>query len=226
MGMFDYVKIDQSIKLPVSKEFRSLKIDPHSLEFQTKSLDNCLISYEIKKDKRLYENNKKNTYHGMIYFGACHITDTVTYSLEYQAKFTDGLLKNIKLLEYKSFQHESRSLQHQKLLENVKKNNKRPITNILRFFEKTLVLYPLNFFGFNFTQGSLGVLTSENFNIVFYCPKVVLGYKKDYNDKFYGLSLDQIATEFVFHKRQYTSSFSFRVLGFGFLILNYGNLGM
>ena len=47
MGMFDYIKFDPSIKLPVSKEIRSLKIDPHSLEFQTKSLENTLSFYEV-----------------------------------------------------------------------------------------------------------------------------------------------------------------------------------
>lgn len=225
MGMFDNIKFDPSIKLPVSKEFRSLKIDPHSLEFQTKSLENTLSFYEVKKNKRIYKDDKKINYHGIINFGACYITDTVTYNLDYEAKFTDGLLKSLKLIKHDVWNHESRKLQHEKLLENVKKRNNKLSLRILRFLEKNLILYPLNFLGLDLKQVGLGTLSSKDIIINFYCPKVVLGYKKEYKDKSYGVSLDQIATELLYEKTQYSSSFSCKLLGFGFSVSSYLNFG-
>lgn len=224
--MFDNIKFDSSIRLPVSKEFRKLKIDPHSLEFQTKSLENTLSLYEVRKNKRIYKDNKKINYHGIINFGACHITDTVTYNLDYEAKFTDGFFKSLKLIKHEVWNHESRKLQHEKLLKNVKKRNNKLSLRILRFLEKNLILYPLNILGLDLKQVGLGTLSSSSKNIIinFYCPKIVLGYKKEHkNNKSYGLSLDCISTELLYEKTQYSSSFSCKLLGFGFSVFNHLN---
>jgi hypothetical protein len=221
MGMFDYIEVDKSIKLPVFKEFRSLKIDPHSLELQTKSLENTLSNYKIKKDKKLYLNDDKINYHGIIDFGAYHVTDTVDYSLDYEAKFTDGILKSIKLLSHKVIEHESNKLKHDKLFENIKKHNNRLLLRFLLFIQRILILYPLNFMGFDFKQFMLGNLSSSNCLLTFYCPKLVLGYKKDFKDKSYGFSIENIDTQIVFNKTKYSSEFLFRILGFGFCLSTY-----
>lgn len=224
MGMFDYIKIDSSIKLPVSKEFRSLKIDPHTLELQTKSIENTLSTFIIKKNKRIYKDNKKINYHGIIDFGTCYVTDTVTYCLDYEAKFSDGLLKNIKLSAHKTYEHESRQKQHEKILEKSKKNNDKFLRKFLLFIEKVFVLYPLNFLGLNFYQGFWpGSLRNKNYLITFHCPKLVFGYKKDHKDNTYGISIDKITTELCFHKSVYAKEFSCKLLGFGFVVSKFDN---
>lgn len=224
MGMFDYIKIDQSIKLPVSKELRSLKIDPHILELQTKSLENTLSTFIIKNNKRIYKDNKKINYHGTINFGACHITDTVTYSLDYEAKFTDGLLKSIKLIGHKIYKHESRKKQHEKLLERSKKDNNNFFRKFLLIAEKVFVLHPLNFFGMNLSQSFWpGNLRSKDYLITFHCPKIILGYKKDNKDNTYGISISNITTELCYHKSIYVKEFSCKLLGFGFVFSKFAN---
>lgn len=221
MGMFDYIEVDKSIKLPVFKEFRSLKIDPHSLDLQTKSLEKTLSNYEIKKDKKLYLNGDKINYHGIIDFGAYHVTDTVDYLLDYEAKFTDGMLKSIKLKDHRVIEHESNKVKHERLFENLKNRNNRPLLRFFLFIERVLVLYPLNFIGFNFKQSMLGTLSGSNFLLTFYCPKLVLGYKKDYKYKSYGFSIENIDTQIVFNKTEYSSEFLFKILGFGFCSSTY-----
>jgi hypothetical protein len=53
MGMFDSLYCEKN--LPTPKDFENLNIDWSKVEFQTKSLDNCLSKYVITKDGKLVE---------------------------------------------------------------------------------------------------------------------------------------------------------------------------
>lgn len=221
MGMFDYIKIDKSIKIPVSKEFKSLGIDPHDLEYQTKSLDNSLNVYEIRKNKKIYDENNKNlNYHGIIDFGSYYDSDTIDYFLDYKAKFTDGILKYIKLIKYQAVSHESRSEKNKEFIERAKKEKNRISVRLASFLERLLVVYPLNLLGFNFKQTAPGLVTDGNYTLVFYCPKIIIGYKKDRSVSTFGFSIDRITTEACFIKSFYRKELSIKFLGFGFSIFN------
>jgi hypothetical protein len=111
MGMFDYIKVDKSIHLPLPEEMKKFDI-----EFQTKSLDNAMSAYLIADDRNLYELDapwdceKKSDepvkkinlqYHGKIRFYAYEHTDTLDFCADFEAKFTDGTLDTINLIDYK-----------------------------------------------------------------------------------------------------------------------------
>lgn len=55
MGLFDYVKVKK--KLPTDallRKFLGKSFDPRKLEFQTKDLDNAMLTYEIRENGDLY----------------------------------------------------------------------------------------------------------------------------------------------------------------------------
>jgi len=55
MGLFDYVKVKK--KLPTDaliKKFLGGDFDPRKLEFQTKDLDNAMLTYEIRENGDVY----------------------------------------------------------------------------------------------------------------------------------------------------------------------------
>lgn len=227
MGMFDYIKFEDISILPKPEGF---ELNMEGLEFQTKSLDNALYLYEIGQDKYLYredgpfkEDQKEPRrrcrvdFHGIINFGAYEVTDLIDYHLEYEAKFTDNILKNVKLLSYKTYNHESKEARIKQIIEKSKKENNRLSRKLLLFVQKILVVYPLKVFGFNFTSNMLGVLRDGNHSLSFYCPKVVLGYKNNFR-KIYGISIDQLITEICFSKSLASKEFSFKILGFGFTL--------
>lgn len=223
MGMFDYLKIESSIKIPVSKEFKSLKIDPHTLEFQTKDLDNCLDVYTIKNNKKLYKENKLTHHHGIINFGSLHPTDTIDYFLDYQAKFTDGILKNIKLVKYYTTKHESRELTIKKLNEKSKKNKSKLSYKLLKGIQEIFIKKPLSLLGLKLKNDNIGILTNKkDFFISFHKPKITFLYKSEnLSSKSYGISISEITTELLFTNTNYSKELSFRILGFGIKILKY-----
>jgi hypothetical protein len=227
MGMFDSIRFENSSMLPKPENF---ELDLEKLDFQTKSLENALYVYEISEDKFLYKKDElfrenptnepvkkhKVDFHGIINFGAYESTDLIDYSIEYEAKFTDGVLQNVKLLEYKTYDHESKKKQREQFIEEYKrKNNKwssRLIKAINSFFS-----FPFKLIGF--TSISTGIFKSKRNNLLkFYFPKIILGKKNDFRRTIYGLSIDKITTEIKFSKTTIGSSkeFSFKILGIGF----------
>jgi len=202
MGMFDYIKIDSSIKIPLNKELRSLKVNPHEFDFQTKDLDNLLISYEIKKNKRLYKDKKPTRYHGEIIFGTFYDTETTDYFIDYKAKFTEGVLQSIKLISCNSSCNKKRKENSIKIQEKLEKRQKTFRYKICSFFRK-----------------KIGI------SINFHHPKISF-YKKDYFFTKYGISLSELNTELIFGKNKSNWVISFKVLGFGFSVRNKINFNL
>lgn len=226
MGMFDSIRFEDASMLPKPEGF---DLDMGKLDFQTKSLDNALYLYRISKDKYLYREDGpfredpeepsrrcRIDFHGTIKFGAYEPSDLVDYSLEYEAKFTDGVLQDVKLLEYKTYSHESKKKQREEFAENYRRENNRLSRRIIKFIQNILIIYPLNLFGFNFQSNALGVFRSPEYMLCFCCPKLIFGYAKQFRGVSYGLSLDKITTEFLFSEYLASNEFSFKVLGFGF----------
>ncbi len=196
MGMFDYIEIDKSIKIPLNKELRSLQVDPHSFEFQTKDLDNLLEIYKIKKNKRLYKDKKATRHHGEIVFGTFYSTSTKDYFIDYKAKFTEGVLQSIKLIYFNSACNEERKKKRIEFEEKIKKMKKSFSYKFSSFVRKQL--------GISFR---------------FYYPRLFF-YKKDYALTNYGVSFSELNTEVLFKKGKFVKEFSFKFLGFGFSIVN------
>lgn len=202
MGMFDHIEIDKSIKIPLSKDLRSLKVDPHNFEFQTKDLDNILCVYKIKKNKKIYKNKKAIRYHGEIIFGTFYSTSTIDYIIDYKAKFTEGVLQSIKLVRCDSFSNEERKKKRKEIEEKIKK------------YQKSFY-YKLS----SFVRNTFGI------SVRFYYPKLFL-YKKDYSLSNYGIALSELDTELLFKKGEFFKEFSFKFFGFGLSISNSSSLGI
>jgi hypothetical protein len=214
MGMFDYIKTGSDINVPIPEEMKFLS----KFEFQTKSLDNTLSVYLIDNDHHFYltdvffeEDDQKNTkvkeknkidYHGKIVFGCYEQTDLIDYLADFEAKFTDGVLQDIKLLNYKKIEHDSLELRREKLLERQRKENRKFSTKLKR----------------NITS----ILSRFDLRLKLDTPKIVLFYKPDYQEKKYGLFLDN--TGFYLKKTEYLSEFVFKILGFGFVLSKFKKL--
>lgn len=230
MGMFDYIAIEDKSILPVPENF---SLDLETFEFQTKSLERALFLYTIGKDNILYQENyieptensttiekavrKKIDFHGVINFGAYHITDLVSYSLEYEAKFTDGVLQNIKLLSFDKYEHKSRSESMRELLDKAKKRESSLYYKTVILLQDLLIVYPLKLFGLDFSSKRIGMVSSNDCSISFYKPrfsrtKINTDYSKGYT-----LFLET-DNEFSYRKYDDGSSFIVKVLGFGFSI--------
>lgn len=227
--MFDYLKIEDQIHLPWPNDF-PVEFKDLKLEFQTKSLDRTLSLYTIANDKHLYQEDSLKEdpevkrlidFHGTINFGAYHCTDLVDYSLDYEAKFTDGMLQDIKLISSKVIDHESRKLRIKEILEKSNKENNKIFTKLLFLIQKILVIYPLMILGIRFTSTRLGVFWCGEYLLSFYCPKVILGCKKVFRDTYYGISIDKITTEVCFVKNFASKEFSFKILGVGFSLTKF-----
>lgn len=219
MGMFDSIRFEEISMLPKPEGF---DLDTGDLDFQTKSLDNALYLYEISKDKYLYREDgplrvddvkesrrQRMDFHGVINFGAYKTTDLVDYSLEYEAKFTDGVLQDVKLLSYKTYDHESRKKQTESLLERQRTEDKKILNRIQRFLNKVIFSPIFNFFGL------------PNARLHFSCPNLVLFYKPTDREKNYGLYFDEISTGVCLKKTKYSTVFSCKLLGFGFVYHNF-----
>lgn len=222
MGLFDYIEVEDEIELPKPDNFE-LK----NLEFQTKSLECSMLNYIIANDRCLYveqrispldeevkKERKKIDFHGIIDFGAYEQTDLVDHIIDYQAKFTDGVLSDIKLIKYETQFHESIKERMKKLHEKQEKNS---------FFfrlQKYLIIYPLRLFGLEFHANGIGVFRSKNCAFSFHCPKIYFGFgtESSFDSKFYGLWLDSTTTDISFKKSKYTKEIKFKILGFGFAV--------
>lgn len=230
MGMFDYVKIDPSFDIQLPKELLDLGLSVDDLEFQTKSLDNCMSTYTLKKDG-LYKtwdffddekNNKPSTtninFHGILDFGAYHPTDFVDYLIDYDAKFTDGKLVDINLKRFQEIFHESKNKKIEEYKKIIKNNS------FLYYFQDNVLAKILNLF-FVCNSSSLGVFSFKKDIILnFYCPKFIIGYKKFlYADNF-GVAIKNIDTELTFSLSSSYKEFCFKILGFGFKISKFGIL--
>lgn len=230
MGMFDYINVENKVILPLPLDFN---MDLKTFEFQTKSLDRGMFLYTIANDNFLYQENhiepvdnsnsiekaarKKVDFHGVINFGAYHITDLVSYSLEYEAKFTDGVLQNIKLLSFDKYEHKSRSESMRELLSKAKKRQSSLSYKIVILLQKLLLVYPLKLFRLDFSTKSIGILSSNNCTIAFYKPRFSkTKINTDYT-KGYSLFLEA-NNELSYRKYDSGSSFTIKCLGFGFSI--------
>jgi len=230
MGMFDYIAIEDKSILPVPENFT---LDLETFEFQTKSLERTLCLYTIGKDNLLYQENhieptensttiekaarKKVDFHGVINFGTYHITDLVSYSIEYEAKFTDGVLQSIKLLSFNKYEHKSRSESMRELLGKAKKRQSSLSYKTVILLQDLLIVYPLKLFGLDFSSKRIGMVSSNDCSISFYKPrfsrtKINTDYSKGYT-----LFLETY-NELSYTKYDDGSSFTVKVLGFGFSI--------
>lgn len=216
MGMFDYVRFEDASMLPEPDGF---DLNLASLDFQTKSLEKLLYVYRIGKDKCLYredhfrEDSKKEhekelvNFHGIINFGAYEVTDLIDHHLEYEAKFADGILQDIRLIMYKAYSHESNSLKQKILKEQKIKHDNKILKKILNKF------FCFNVFGFE--PISLGVFAKEKCLIYFYFPDLFFGHKKEFMSDYYGFYLKNFNNELYYKKGLESKEFSFKVLGIG-----------
>lgn len=220
MGMFDYIRFKNYSILPKPEGF---PLDLASLDFQTKSLDKAMYLYEISEDKYLYsednpfgeEPNRKSRmdFHGIINFGAYEVTDLVDYSLEYEAKFTDGVLQEVKLLSYKTYDHESKKKQREEFIKEHEKRNNRLSVKLIKFIN-SIFAFPFSLIGFK--SNIPGVFRSKNSLLTFHFPKIILGKKKEFRATSYGLSIDKTTTEIRFSKTLASKEFSLKIIGVGF----------
>jgi|694.fasta_scaffold88584_6 hypothetical protein len=224
MGMFDLIVVEEGVDLPIPEEMLGLK-----LEFQTKCLDNTLSTYLIAKDNFFYLINSigENSYikeksknkldsflnlkrinlHEVIDFGSYIQTDLVDYSANYEAKFTDGVLQYIKLVEYKKIEHESRK----EKLKKLEKQRKQQYNLFHKKLARTIRshLNPVfDYFGI------------DSKNLEFCYPKFLLFYKNnsrgDSDDKNYGFFVEDLSTGIKLNKTKYSSRLTYKFLGFGF----------
>lgn len=226
MGMFDWVKVEDEINLPLPENFT---LDIKDLEFQTKSLDKLMNLYIIGNDKHLYMESSSEEdpnlrrhrmdFHGTITFYAYHQTDLTDYILDYKAKFTDGLLDKIDLVNYEMIDHESSKLKREKFLESVKKENNKLKNKIPLVLGKFLIVYPLKIFGIKVENNSPGCFRSERHMLSFHIPEIIVGCGKDsLKRSTYGISLGKVTTEICFRKSVIGKEFSFLILGIGFIV--------
>ena len=218
VGMFDYIKIDKSIKIPAPKDFK-LQVDLHDLEYQTKDLENCLFVYTMTRNKTIYQEDKKIKCHGEFNFGSFHSTDLIDYCFDYKAKFTDGKLQNIKLVKYEEFAHESNVKKKEEFLKRIKKDENRISRKLLIFIQNNLIVSPLNLFGCKLKSFRPGFFHNEKVYVNFCCPKISLGYRRSHRaEQVFGISFDEITTEFCLKKAPYKTDICFRILGFGIIV--------
>lgn len=210
MGMFDWVKIDESIPLPIPPQFLE---DLPNFEFQTKSLQKTLNTYFLKKEGlflvdefgRLIDSN----FHGVLDFGAYHSTDLIDYLFDFKAKYTDGLLVDLKLTRFEEHFHESKKEKLKKLKD---KQNQCLKCNVIYRVQKAFI-YFLGISSYVSSKG-LGYLVYKDYSIIFYCPKIVI-FSKDTNFLDFGFYLSNIDTGFKLTNSFYEKSFTFRFFGFG-----------
>jgi hypothetical protein len=209
MGMFDYISFEEGVTLPIPQEMLGFE----SVQYQTKSLDRTMSFYFVGKDGFLYltnefsenkEEKKKIDYHGLINFYSYEITDLIDYSCDYQAKFTDGILQDIKLISFNKIEHESVSEKRKRFIANQKSESKKVSRRISRFIRKYL-FSPISSF--------LGL---DNTRLDFHSPDVTCLYGSDSRENKYGLYFDKISTGVCLKKTKFSTVFIFTILGFGF----------
>lgn len=224
MGMFDWITIEEGVDFPIPEEMLGFK-----LELQTKCLDNTMSTYLIAKDNFFYLTNSigENSYvkekssnkldsflnykrinlHEVIDFGSYVQTDLVDYSADYEAKFTDGVLQYIKLVEYKKIEHESRKETFKKLEKHRKKQYNLFYKKLGRAIRSRIDPF-FDYFGI------------DSKNLVFCCPKFLFIYNEDsghsYSFKNYGFFAEGLSFGIRFSKSKYSSELTCKFFGFGF----------
>jgi hypothetical protein len=224
MGMFDWVKVSEDIELPIPAEIKDAR---SQLEFQTKDLENCLSTYELRKDGVFLLQNgslKNIDFHGFLNFGACYSTDLVDYIVDYKAKYTDSVLNSIVVLKFVECFHESKNKSFEELKKTQAEFNNRLSNRLLRSVQSYFVAF-LRLFGLDICNNSTGFIFGKRFSIIFYCPKILFVFRRDKRwksvSRYYGFALEKIDTCVKFQTESYEKSFSFKVLGFGFEIKMY-----
>lgn len=215
MGMFDTVEVDESIKLTSFKELRSIKIDPRTLNLQTKSLDNTLSHY-VLKNKSLYQDSKKIKFHGVLDFYGSHLHKNKIYFVEYRAKFTDGVLQNIKLTK--------KGVESYNKPKEIKLPEPGLFEKFLGFIMNVFVIFPLKVLGCNLKQVCLGCASNNTLYIKFNCPKIIFLYRKICSSKVFGFAIENIDTHITYSPGEGYKTFSLKVLGFGVTISKYKNI--
>jgi hypothetical protein len=128
MGMFDSIKVDYKLERP--KELDGFDVDIQEIEYQTKDLESCLLYYTIRENGELWLKDEKfkwvdddnaflkgylevvssedrpANYHGILNFYCYEELGEKDgrfyfYSVDYEAKFSDNKLVDLKTLEYK-----------------------------------------------------------------------------------------------------------------------------
>lgn len=147
MGMFDYVSVAD--KLPVSDEMVKLGLDKNTFTFQTKDLNKCMTTYFIQ-GRRLLEQRYKTTrwvddpdsfaggrieredeylhdmeYHGMINFYHMETVGNLDCWMEYDAKFNDGNLSELKLVKFYTTDNTEKKARLQELFESSQRYHNR-----------------------------------------------------------------------------------------------------
>lgn len=126
--MFDSVKVEYKLERP--KELDGFDIDIQDLEYQTKDLENCLLHYTIRENGELWLKDEKFkwvdddnaflkgymevvsseekpvNYHGILNFYSYEELGEkdgryYSYAVDYEAKFSDNKLVDLKTLEVK-----------------------------------------------------------------------------------------------------------------------------
>ena len=122
--MFDNISV--SDKLPFNDEMAKLGLDKNIYSFQTKDLHCSLDTYFIQNGKLLEQKYKETTwieskdaflggyldrtepyledtkYHGMLNFYHFEAVDNLDCWMEYKARFTNGTLEDIELVEFRT----------------------------------------------------------------------------------------------------------------------------
>jgi hypothetical protein len=206
MGMFDNIIFEDGVEVPLPEEMRVFK----DIEYQTKSFDCTMSVYLIGKDNSLYltdfeRSSKKIDYHGIIEFYSYEPTDLIDYSAEFKAKFTDGILQNIELINFKKIDHESRQQKLKELQQKQRIQNDKISSRLSKAFKNYI------------TYAIFNILGIKNSKIHFCCPEIVFLYKPTDRKISYGLFFDKISTGICLDKTKYLTSFSLKFLGFGFI---------
>lgn len=232
MGMFDWIVLEEGLDFSIPEEISAIF---DKIQYQTKSLDNTMSSYLIGQDKLLYlmgdssafrgvsnlksSNNpldsflnlKRINFHGVIEFYSYYQTDLIDYSVDYEAKFSDGVLEDIKLIRHEKTEHTSRKEKFERLKKQreIEENsfNKKAQRAIKKAIDPIF-----NFFGLN----------NKNFQI--HHPRVLLGCKDnsslftyaEYYSKNYGLFIEDLSTGVQFNKTKFSDVLTCKFLGFGF----------
>lgn len=144
--MFDYVVCEKELPLPEEIKNTFPLINWKETVFQTKDFDSCMNYYKIDKDGKLWGElidgkwvDDDNAFlggrfdiisrewvikehHGLINFYESFAEGDFNYWIEFQAKFTDGIVVDIKLSEYKK----SSNIEQRRLLDEAFSKIEKP----------------------------------------------------------------------------------------------------
>jgi hypothetical protein len=117
MGMFDYVECEYDLPMPEKANDIQIKAIKRFLKtdsFQTKDLDNCLIYYLIDENGLFREkifaagrtfffepSDPVYIHQHINCYGVVEIDEEEKWWLEYDLKFTDGIMVNAKVTSWR-----------------------------------------------------------------------------------------------------------------------------